>query len=328
MINEYQNIFNQVQVRGPAEMGTDDYGTLTEDRTKGAAFSSLLGWMGNAQLGPINLGMSGLASLAAGIVWLNIVGLNMLAQVGWSIPEFLRQLFWLALEPPSPEYGLTIPPLNDGGWYIIASFFLLFSVMAWWYRSWELAAEQKLGKHVFWAFGAAIWLFLVLGLFRPVLMGSWSEAVPYGIFPHLDWTTAFSIRYGNLYYNPFHCLSIVFLYGSALLFAMHGGTILAVTRYGGDRELEQIVDRGTATERAALFWRWTMGFNATMEGIHRWAWWFAVLTPITGGIGILLTGTVVDNWFIWAQEHNFAPEYDGSYGYQDYGSYEAFIGKE
>jgi hypothetical protein len=80
----------------------------------------------------------------------------------------------------------------------------------------------------------------VLGLFRPILMGSWSEAVPYGIFPHLDWTTAFSIRYGNLYYNPFHCLSIVFLYGSVLLFAMHGATILAVTRYGGDRELEQI----------------------------------------------------------------------------------------
>jgi photosynthetic reaction center M subunit len=34
--------------------------------------------------------------------------------------------------------------------------------------------------------------------------------------------TAFSIRYGNLFYNPFHALSIVFLYGSALLFAMHG----------------------------------------------------------------------------------------------------------
>lgn len=325
---EYQNIFNQVQVRGPAEMGTDDLGTLTEDRTTGASFSKLLGWFGNAQLGPVNLGMAGVVSIASGILWLNIIGINMLAQVGWSIPEFIRQLFWLALEPPSPEYGLSMPPLNDGGWYIIASFLLLFSVMAWWYRSWQLAAEQKMGKHVFWAFGAAIWLFLVLGLFRPILMGSWSEAVPYGIFPHLDWTTAFSIRYGNLYYNPFHCLSIVFLYGSVLLFAMHGATILAVTRYGGDRELEQIIDRGTATERAALFWRWTMGFNATMEGIHRWAWWFAVLTPITGGIGILLTGTVVDNWFIWAQEHNFAPMYDGSFGYEAYGSYEAFIGKE
>jgi photosynthetic reaction center M subunit len=55
-----------------------------------------------------------------------------------------------------------------------------------------------------------------------------------------------------------------------------------------------------------------------MEGIHRWAWWFAVLTPITGGIGILLTGTVVDNWFLWAVEHNFAPTYDGAYGYEAY----------
>lgn len=40
-------------------------------------------------------------------------------------------------------------------------------------------------------------------------------------------------------------------------------------------------------------------------GIHRWAWWFAVLVPITGGIGILLTGTVVDNWYVWAQLHGW-----------------------
>ena len=60
-------------------------------------------------------------------------------------------------------------------------------------------------------------------------------------------------------------------------------------RYGGEREIEQITDRGTASERAALFWRWTMGFNATMVSVHRW--WFAVLTTLTGGIGILLTGT-------------------------------------
>ena len=63
------------------------------------------------------------------MIWFNIVGFSMLAQVGWSIPEFIRQLFWLALEPPSPEYGLSMPPLDDGGWYIISSFFLLVSVM-------------------------------------------------------------------------------------------------------------------------------------------------------------------------------------------------------
>ena len=76
------------------------------------------------------------------------------------------------------------------------------------------ARALGMGTHVAWAFAAAIWLFLVLGFIRPVLMGSWSEAVPFGIFPHLDWTAAFSLRYGNLFYNPFHMLSIAFLYGS------------------------------------------------------------------------------------------------------------------
>ncbi len=315
---EYQNIFTQVQVRGVPEWGMDNENNMMGERSGTPRFSNLIGWMGNAQLGPIYLGYYGVISIATGIVWFNIVGLNMLAQVGWSIPEFIRQLFWLALEPPSPKYGLSMPPLNDGGWFIIAGFFFLVSLCSWWVRTYSLAVQHKMGKHIAWAYAALLWLILVLGLIRPILMGSWSEAVPYGIFPHLDWTAAFSIRYGNLYYNPFHCLSIAFLYGSVLLFAMHAGTILAVSRFGGDRELEQIYDRGTASERAALFWRWTMGFNATMEGIHRWAWWFAVLTPVTGGIGILLTGTVVDNWFLWAVAHHFAPSYNGPLGYEAY----------
>jgi photosynthetic reaction center M subunit len=216
---------------------------------------------------------------------------------------------WLALEPPAPEYGLKIPPLNKGGWWLMAGFFLTLSIGLWWLRMYRRARSLGMGTHVAWAFASAIWLYLVLGFIRPLFMGNWGEAVPFGIFPHLDWTAAFSIRYGNLFYNPFHMLSIAFLYGSTLLWAMHGATILAVSRFGGEREIEQIVDRGTASERAALFWRWTMGFNATMESIHRWAWWFAVLCPLTGGIGILLTGTVVDNWYLWAVKHHVAPMY-------------------
>jgi photosynthetic reaction center M subunit len=303
---EYQNIFTQVQVRAAPEMG------LVEDvdlgnRTTGASFSNLAGWFGNAQLGPIYLGTFGVISVATGAIWFFLVGAWFWHLAGFNPAVFMRDLFYMALEPPAPEYGLGFAPLGEGGLWLIASFFLLISVMTWWVRTYLRAEALGMGKHVSYAFASAIWLFLVLGLIRPVLMGSWSEAVPYGIFPHLDWTNLFSLTYGNLFYNPFHALSIAFLYGSALLFAMHGATILAVSRFGGDREIEQIVDRGTASERAALFWRWTMGFNATMEGIHRWAWWFAVLTTLTGGIGILLTGTVVDNWFVWAQDHGYAP---------------------
>ncbi|MEO1405155.1 MAG: photosynthetic reaction center subunit M, partial [Pseudomonadota bacterium] len=236
-----------------------------------------------------------------------IMGLNMAASVDWNPFVFFGQLPWLALEPPLAEHGLSIMmPLNEGGWWLISGFFLTASIMLWWVRVYRRAQQLGLGTHVAWAFASAIWLYLVLGFIRPILMGSWSEAVPFGILPHLDWTNNFSLIYGNLFYNPFHMLSIVFLYGSALLFAMHGATILAVGRYGGEREVEQIVDRGSASERAALFWRWTMGFNASMESIHRWAWWFAVLCTLTGGIGILLTGTVVDNWFVWGEANGFA----------------------
>jgi photosynthetic reaction center M subunit len=303
---EYQNIFTQVQVQGPAEMGLPTR-QQPEHRGRTTGFSVLFGAFGNAQLGPIYLGPYGILSLFSGSLWFFIIGMNFWAQVDYSPALFLRELFWLSLDPPGPEYGLGMAPLDDGGWWIIASFFLLVSVISWWIRTYRRADQLGLGKHVAWAFASAIWLFLVLGLIRPVLMGSWSEAVPYGVFSHLDWTNLFSITHGNLFYNPFHALSIAFLYGSALLFAMHGATILAVSRFGGEREIEQIIDRGTASERAALFWRWTMGFNATMEGIHRWAWWFAVLTTLTGGIGILLSGTVVDDWYAWAQQHGYAP---------------------
>jgi photosynthetic reaction center M subunit len=305
----YQNLFTAVQAQGPAEMGMP-LGPKDSPRTgKQPFFFHLLGRFGNAQIGPIYLGGIGVASLILGTLSINIMGFNMLAQVNWDVVQFVRQLFWLSLDPPSPAYGLSFPPMNEGGWWLLSGALLTTSMLLWWTRMYTRARALGLGTHVAWAFAAAIWLFLVLGLFRPVLMGSWSEGVPFGIFPHLDWTAAFSLRYGNLFYNPFHALSIAFLYGSTLLFAMHGATILAVSRYGGDREIEQITDRGTASERAALFWRWTMGFNATMESIHRWAWWFAVLCPLVGGIGILLTGTVVDNWYLWAVKHGVAPAY-------------------
>jgi photosynthetic reaction center M subunit len=306
---EYQNLFTAVQAVGPTQPGIE-LPRGNSPRTGKPLLIHLFGRFGHAQLGPIYLGPLGLASLITGSLAFVLIGLNMLASVNWNPIEFVRQLAWLSLEPPPPQLGLTLmPPLNQGGWWLIVGGLLTVSILLWWTRMYVRARQLGMGTHTAWAFAAAIWLFLVLGFIRPVLMGSWGEAVPFGIFSHLDWTAAFSLRYGNLFYNPFHALSIVFLYGSTLLFAMHGATILAVGAYGGDRELEQIVDRGTATERAALFWRWTMGFNATMESIHRWAWWFAVLCPLTGGIGILLTGTVVDNWYLWSVKHGVVPPY-------------------
>jgi photosynthetic reaction center M subunit len=163
-----------------------------------------------------------------------------------------------------------------------------------------------MGTHVAWAFAAAIWLYLVLGFIRPLLMGSWGEAVPFGIFPHLDWTAAFSIRYGNLFYNPFHALSIAFLYGvdAAVRDARRhhpGGQPLR--RRPRDRPDRRPRHRQRA-RRAVLALDHGLqrhdGIHPPLGLVVRGA------VPAAGGIGILLTGTVVDNWYLWAVKHGVA----------------------
>ena len=305
----FHSLWTSIELVGPDEEGPElPKGSL---RRIGRAFhSEWLGRVGETQVLPTYLGAPGLWSLIFGIAAIEVIGLNMWASVDWNVVRFIKMLPFLSLEPPPAKYGLMIlAPLNEGGWWQIAGLFLTTSILLWWWRMYSRARALGMGTHVPWCFASAIWLYLVLGFFRPILMGSWSEAVPFGVIAHLNWTATFSVRYGNIFYNPFHMLSIVFLYGSTLLFAMHAGIILAVARFGGERETHQIVDRGTAMERAAIFWRWTMGFNANFESIHRWLWWFATLTTLTGGIGILLTGTVVDNWYLWGVKHGLAPAY-------------------
>ena len=210
----YENVYTQVQVRvNEPDAGVDiEHADL--ERLGPGLFESWLGYIGNAQIGPIYLGALGVLSLLSGFFAFEIIGLNMLASVHWNPIQFIRQLFWLALEPPKPEYGLRIlPPLAEGGWWLMAGLFLTTAILLWWVRMYRRARALGMGTHTAWAFASAIWLYLVLGFIRPLLMGHWSEAVPFGIFPHLDWTAAFSLRYGNLFYNPFHMLSIAFLYG-------------------------------------------------------------------------------------------------------------------
>ena len=131
---EYQNIFTQVQVRGPAELGLVE-GVELGNRTKSASFSNLAGWLGNAQLGPVYLGTMGVISLMSGAVWFMLCGAWFWYQAGFNPAVFLRDLFWFSLEPPAEEYGLGFAPIAEGGLWIIASFFLLISVCAWWVRT-------------------------------------------------------------------------------------------------------------------------------------------------------------------------------------------------
>jgi hypothetical protein len=148
----YQNIFTQVQLRGHPELGMphkDD----SEPRIHLTTFSYWMGKLGQAQLGPLYLGKLGLASLLFGALSISIMGLNMLASVNWNPNRFLKEFFWLALEPPGPEWGFSVyVPLAEGGWWIIAGFFLTASILLWWARTYLRAKALGMGTHIAWAF--------------------------------------------------------------------------------------------------------------------------------------------------------------------------------
>src|SRR5262245_58221917 len=149
---EYQNLFTRVQAHAPAYVGVP-LAPAPGKRTTGApGHWHWLGRIGDAQIGPIYLGWLGVTSLVCGFIAFEIIGLNMLASVNWNPIEFVRQLPWLALEPPPPQYGLSIPPLSEGGWWRIAGFFLTLSVLLWWLRMYRRARALRMGTHVAWAF--------------------------------------------------------------------------------------------------------------------------------------------------------------------------------
>jgi photosynthetic reaction center M subunit len=117
------------------------------------------------------------------------------------------------------------------------------------------------------------------------------------------------VLWGNLYYNPWHMLAIFFLFGSTMLWGMHGATILATAAEGSHKELAEIKDMHSGSHKSMLFWRWTMGFNANPKTIHDWLYWFSVGVVLSSAIGIITTGPIVKDWYVWGVDHGWVQQY-------------------
>lgn len=275
--------------------------------------STVIGFMerlfGNGKVLPIYVGVWGVIGLAAFMVCVFIILTSYMHEVGNNPIAFIREFWNLAVMPPAAKYGLSWNvPWYDGADYLVATFFLHIAVLTWAARLYDRARKTGLAPHLAAGFWSVLFLYFSIYLFRPILRGFWADAPGQGFRAILDWTNYVNIQVGNIYYDPLHMVSIFFLLGSVLLLAIHGATIVATSKWGAEREIDEMVVEGAGTHRAQLFWRWTMGFNANSYNIHLWAWWFAALCAITGAIGILISGTLVDNWFVWAQNaHIVAP---------------------
>ncbi len=275
----------------------------------------------DTQLGPIYLGVYGVIAFLVGGFGFLLWFFALFQQVGFSPGLFLRDFVALSVDPPSAKYGLRFAPLSSGGYWVILNALFTSAIFFWWLRVFTRAKQLGLRPWLSAAFASAIGLYATIWIIHPILMGQWADAPGWGIKSHLDWANNFSIKYGNFYYNPFHMLSVACLLGSTMLFGMHGATIVATEKDGGEKESENIetqkayylpksdMTQNDGVAKGMLFWRWTMGFNATSYTIHLWIVWFAMFTMIFGIIGVLLSGTAVQNWYDWGLHHNLTYPY-------------------
>ena len=146
---------------------------------QGKPGSHWLGRLGDAQIGPLYLGMTGLRVGDLRLHRLRDHRPGDARQRQLGSVQFVRQLLLAgARAAGARNTACAFPPLNEGGWWIIAGFFLSLSVILWWVRTYRRARALGMGTHVPWAFAAALWLFFVLGFFRPLAMGSCARRCP------------------------------------------------------------------------------------------------------------------------------------------------------
>lgn len=201
---------------------------------------------------------------------------------------------WLiSIDPPDLSYGLSIAPLAEGGLWQIITFCAIGAFVSFALREVEISRKLGMGYHVPVAFGFAILAYVTLEVVRPVLMGAWGHAFPYGIMSHLDWVYQIGYQYGNFHYNPAHMIAITFFFTTTLALAMHGGLVLAATNPGKGEVVK-------TPEHENAFFRDFIGYSVGTLGIHRVGLFLALNAGFWSAVCIVISGPLYEgSWIEW-----------------------------
>jgi hypothetical protein len=128
-----------------------------------------------------------------------------------------------------------------GGLWQIITICAVGAFVSWALREVEICRKLGIGYHVPFAFGVAIFAYVSLEVFRPLLLGAWGNGFPYGIFSHLDWVSNTGYQYLHFHYNPAHMLAVSFFFATTLALSLHGAVILSAA----NPKTGEVQDRGT-----------------------------------------------------------------------------------
>jgi len=192
-------------------------------------------------------------------------------------------LWQISIAPPDLSYGLRFAPLQEGGLWQIITVCALGAFVSWMLREVEICRKLGMCYHVPFMFGVAIFAYFTLNVIRPVLMGAWGHAFPYGIYSHLDWVSNVGYQYLHFHYNPAHMLAVSFFFATTLALSLHGALILSATNPGAGKVVK-------TPEHEDTFFRDVIGYSIGTLGIHRLGVFFALAAVLFSALCIVISG--------------------------------------
>lgn len=243
-------------------------------------------------LGPFYIGFFGV--LGAVFTFLGIALVCYGIALGGTLNPWL-----INIAPPNVTYGLAFAPIKEGGLWQIITICATGSFVCWALREVEICRKLGIGYHVPFAFGMAVFAYVTLVIIRPVLMGAWGHAFPYGIMRHLDWVSNTGYAYVNFHYNPAHMIAVTFFFATTLALALHGGAILS----GANPKKGQKV---ATAEAENSYFRDSIGYSIGSLGIHRFGLFLALNAGFWSAVCIVISGPLWSKgwpeWWNWWRE--------------------------
>ncbi len=202
----------------------------------------------------------------------------------------------ISINPPDLSYGLGFAPLLEGGLWQIITICAIGAFGSWAMREVEICRKLGIGYHVPAAFSVAIFAYVTLEVIRPVLLGGWGHAFPYGIFSHLDWVSNTGYQFLHFHYNPAHMIAVTFFFTTTLALALHGSLILSAVNPGKGETVK-------TPEYEDTYFRDFIGYSIGTLGIHRLGLFLALSAGFWSAVCIVISGPFWNKpwpeWWTW-----------------------------
>jgi photosynthetic reaction center L subunit len=205
-------------------------------------------------------------------------------------------LWQINIAPPDLKYGLALAPIKEGGLWQMITVCALGAFVSWALREVEICRKLGMGYHVPVAFSFAIFAYFTLEVIRPVMMGAWGHAFPYGIYSHLDWVSNVGYQYLHFHYNPAHWIAVSLFLTTTLALSLHGSLVLSAVNPKKGLPVK-------TPDHEDTFFRDFIGYSVGTLGIHRLGLFLALAAVWFSALCIVISGPFWTRgwpeWYVW-----------------------------